>query len=126
MSIWIPNLTPSFSPSEMACKCGKCDGLAPMDHDFMVKLQAMRDQLGPLHITSGFRCSEHPDERLKAKPGAHAQGLGADVSLIGAASRHTFLKTAFEVGMQGIGIAKGFVHVDGGHKHMPRPALWTY
>jgi uncharacterized protein YcbK (DUF882 family) len=126
MSIWISSFTPSFEPDEMACKCGNCDGLAPMDHDFMLKLQAMRDQFGPLHITSGYRCPNHKAERHKPNPGSHAQGLASDIALHGAGPRHNLIRVAFAVGMQGIGVAKTFIHVDGGHHHSSRPALWRY
>ncbi len=126
MSYWQPELTPSFSPSEMACKCGKCGGIADMDHFFMLSLQAMRDDIGPLTVTSGFRCPEHPEEKRKDKVGSHGQGLAADLKSSGGKRRFEIIQSAIKHGMIGIGVANSFIHVDGGHKHAGRPATWKY
>jgi len=123
---WNPADTPSFSREEMACKCGHCDGRADMDADFMAKLQAMRDRSGPLAVTSGFRCPQHPEERKKSSPGSHAQGKAADLSVLAGAKRYVILNLAFEVGMRGVGIGETFIHLDSGHDHAPRPAVWRY
>ena len=44
--------TPNFSRSKMACRCG-C-GRDEMDQEFMRMLQALRDEIGPMPVTSGF------------------------------------------------------------------------
>jgi uncharacterized protein YcbK (DUF882 family) len=126
MSDWNPQETPSFTPSEMGCKCGKCDGEAKMSHPFMIKLQAMRDAYGPMTITSGYRCPEHPEEKRKEKVGAHGQGRAADIAVGSSKERFNIMAMGVHVGMQGIGVARSFVHVDDGHKHAPRPACWKY
>jgi len=126
MRNWRPEETPSFTPSEMACKCGKCGGVADMDHDFMTKLQMMRNLLGPLEITSGYRCPSHPDEIRKPAPGAHAQGKAADILAKGAAHRFRLISGAVNVGMVGLGVAKSFIHVDSGNDNVDRPASWSY
>ena len=124
--MWNPKLTPSFSVAEMACKCGQCDGLHDMDHDFMLTLQAMRDRIGPMPVVSGFRCPLHPDEAKKDKPGSHAQGRAADIRCVDSLTRFTLVRVGIELGMVGIGIARTFVHLDNGHAHSPRPAIWEY
>lgn len=126
MTDWNPQLTPSFSPSEMTCRCGRCNGEAKMDHEFMLKLQAVRDAVGPIAIISGYRCSEHPTEKRKANPGAHAQGRAADIGTSNAGQRFKILEAALKSGMIGVGTAKRFIHVDDGHAHATRPAMWSY
>lgn len=126
MSAWDPDLTPSFKPEEMACRCGRCIGHALMHARFMQRLQAMRDRVGPIVVTSGYRCPDHPAERRKEKPGAHAQGRAADLLCRDAGPRFRLIEAALAVGMTGIGVASGFIHVDDRHAHMPRPAFWRY
>ena len=126
MTEWNPELTPNFSKTEMACKCRRCDSLCDMSHEFMMKLQAMRDTLGPMKITSGFRCPDHPVEREKSKPGSHAQGTAADISIRGGLDRYRTDRAAQGVGMVGFGVGENFFHVDDGHLHAARPAMWSY
>jgi len=97
-----------------------------MDHEFMLKLQALRDALGPISITSGYRCAEHPEEKRKDNPGAHSQGKAADIKISGGEQRFRVISTAMNCGMIGIGVANSFIHVDDGHAHAARPATWKY
>ena len=54
---------PNFSRIEFACShTGECD----MDAEFMDALQELRNQFGPMRITSGYRSPEHPIEKRKA------------------------------------------------------------
>ena len=125
---WNPEDTPNFPKHEMACKCGKCGGLADMNPEFMTKLQMMRNLIGPLSINSGFRCAMHPEEVKKGKPGAHSVGRAADIKAANGQQRFKILEAAFAVGMKGIGVANGYIHVDDGHPdpNIPRPTQWKY
>ena len=126
MSNWNNLQTPSFAISEMACKCGKCGGLALMDHEFMLKLQDMRHSLGrPMVIASGYRCRQHPVEARKSAPGAHARGMAADIQVRGGAERLEMMMVGLECGMRSFGVAKGFVHVDTSD-HRGADMLWSY
>ncbi|MBL4820176.1 MAG: DUF882 domain-containing protein [Gammaproteobacteria bacterium] len=124
MSDWNPETTPNFSLQEMCCKCGKCGGQCEMKQSHMSRLQGMRNILGPLRVTSGYRCPQHPEEQKKATPGAHAQGTATDLQTSNSGSRFKYVQAAVKVGMQGIGLYTNFVHVDSGHETMARPALW--
>lgn len=124
--LWIPSTTPNFSPSEMACKCGKCGGRHDMRYDFMIALQYIRDEYGPMTVTSGFRCPLHPAEKKKNNPGSHAQGRAADIYCTGAGDRFRIIQLALKHKMQGIGFSEDFIHLDNGHDHMARPAFWDY
>ncbi|WP_417448344.1 D-Ala-D-Ala carboxypeptidase family metallohydrolase [Idiomarina abyssalis] len=125
---WNPADTPNFSTKEMACKCGKCGGKSEMDPEFMARLQRLRDLLGPLSINSGYRCPQHPEEIKKARPGAHSTGHAADIKANNGAHRFKILEAAFAVGMKGIGVANGYIHVDDGHPdpNVSRPTQWKY
>ena len=117
------SLYPNFGPEEFRCRCG-C-GRSDMNPEFMDKLQDLRNQVGPLKVTSGFRCPNHPVERKKKRPGAHSAGTAADVQPI-KSDRYSLLKLAFEKDFEGIGVAKSFIHLDTGHPFASRPALWGY
>jgi len=126
VTIWNPNSTPNFSQAEMACTCGQCAGLSDMDGHFMLKLQVLRSEIGlPFHMLSAFRCPLHPKERGKSRPGSHAAGLAADI-LAGGPLQYEIIARARRLGLVGIGIAKSFIHVDGGHPWAYRPTVWTY
>ena len=114
---------PNFSASEFSCKCG-C-GLADMKPEFMAKLQELRNQVGELEITSGFRCRNHPVENNKKRPGAHSAGLAADIIPL-KSRRYDLLTTISDMRFKGIGVAKTFIHIDEGHPYAYRPASWSY
>ena len=119
-------LYPNFSASEFNCShCGKNE----MTPEFLSKLQALRMAYGaPMRITSGYRCSEHPIEAKKMKPGAHASGCACDVAVDGQQA-HRLLKLAFELGFTGIGVNQKtsgrFIHLDT-LTEAPRPNVWSY
>ena len=108
-------ITPNFSRSEMACRCG-C-GLDEMDQEFMRMLQALRDEIVPMPVTSGFRCDAHNNEVSTVKNGPHTLAKAADILISGERAMQLFEK-ARQIGFSGIGLnQKGhhhrrFVHVD--------------
>jgi len=116
---------PNFSQSEFACShTGECD----MDPEFMSALQALRDQFGPMQISSGYRAPSHPIEARKAKPGTHSTGKAADISV----SRGDAVKllrlammdgrfTGFGIQQKGAG---RFIHLDSTTTN--RPTIWSY
>jgi uncharacterized protein YcbK (DUF882 family) len=119
-------LYPNFSEWEFRCShCGRME----MRPEFLERLQMLRVAYGrPMPITSGYRCPEHPIEKAKATPGAHASGCAADVGVHGAAA-HELLRLAFHFGFPGIGVHqrgdKRFIHLDTltGEN---RPTVWSY
>ena len=74
-------ITPNFSRAEMSCRCG-C-GLDHKDDQFMKMLQQLRNQLGPLPVTSGVRCEKHNHESGGYPKSAHLQSKGADIRIFG-------------------------------------------
>lgn len=122
---------PNFTLDEFACNCGCGDnGIMPR---FVDELQTIRTLIQqPFIITSGYRCSNHPIEAAKQRPGTHALGLAADIAashmLARAIARRAFADLIFT----GIGIkqhgAGRYIHLDMAVSDPPRvrPALWTY
>ena len=93
--------------------------------DFLQKLDALREVCGfPFIITSGYRSPSHSIEAAKATgPGTHAQGIAADIKVVGGAQRMAIIRNASIMGFNGIGVAKGFVHVD---TRETTPVAWKY
>lgn len=123
-------MTPHFSDSELACKCG-C-GMLPQP-DFMDKIERVRVKYGkPMLVTSGARCPAHnAEESSTGLDGPHTTGRALDVAASGADALKLILLAVAE-GITGIGVSqKGnsrFLHFDdlpGDAKH-PRPFIWSY
>jgi zinc D-Ala-D-Ala carboxypeptidase len=92
--------------------------------DFLQKLDALREVCGfPFIITSGYRSPNHSIEAKKVKPGTHAQGIAADIKVVGGAQRMAIIRNASIMGFNGIGVAKSFVHVD---TRETTPVAWKY
>ena len=118
-----------FTEDEM--KCTHC-GSYEMDHDFMQKLDQLREDMGfPLPINSAYRCSEHPIEAAKESPGAHCSGKAVDIRVRGEEA-YRVIEGALELKFKGIGISqKGdgrFIHLDDieNAEGRPRPWIWSY
>lgn len=119
----------NFSPKEFSCShCGANE----MRVEFMDRLQNLRNAFNkPMSVSSGYRCPRHPIEAAKAKPGAHASGMAADI-LVHGADAHRLLQLALELGFTGVGVQqKGmgrFLHLDTlpNSSDTPRPTVWSY
>jgi len=127
---WPKDRWPNFSFSELACReTGEC----VVDEVLVDCLQRLRDKVGPVTVTSGYRSSVHSVERAKERPGTHAMGLAVDVACAGKEA-FAVLQTALDVGFTGIGVSqKGenrFLHLDI-VTHLDdfpatRPSVWSY
>lgn len=115
------NLVKFFKISEFDCQYS---GKNEMNPDFLEMLDHLRSLCGfPFVITSGYRDPSHPIEARKDRPGTHAKGIAADIAIYDGAARHIILKEAINMGFNGIGVAKSFIHVDG---RAGAPVIWTY
>ena len=138
-----------FSEKELACS--HC-GVAAMNQDFLTALDSLRELYGPLIVTSGYRCPEHPIEKAKSSgPGAHSTGRAVDLAVsrgdayrllsyifpkpkplyrfIGGGVPDSTLVDYSEPKFTGIGInQKGtsrFIHLDNITDGV-RPTIWSY
>ena len=116
----------NFKPEEL--ECSHCQTL--MIHSGLMNLiQKARDNLGPLSITSGYRCSDHNDKVSSTGPtGPHTTGMAADISVKDSQHRKQLI-TYFANKVTGLGIAKSFIHIDlldSDHGFEMRPNCWVY
>jgi zinc D-Ala-D-Ala carboxypeptidase len=116
-------LYPNFPKSEFDCKHS---GINEMKHEFMTVLQAIRNEYGPMSISSGFRHPTHPIEARKMRPGEHTFGMCADVRCSNGADRYRLITIALKHGITRIGIAKTFVHIGLGAPTVPNNVIWEY
>ena len=68
-----------FSEDELRCQHS---GEYKFDKTVLKILNAIRKEFGPMPVTSGYRCPEHPIEARKDRVGAHTTGKAVDLSLI--------------------------------------------
>ena len=109
--------SPNFTKIELNCKCG-CKTPANIEANLTrlaEQLELLRRHIGlPLQVTSGYRCEEHNRLCGGAPESQHTQGLAADGWVRGktpAQVRDAALRVSlFRMG--GIGLYKGWVHVD--------------
>jgi len=95
-----------------------------MEPSFIKKLDKLREACGfPFYITSGFRSKNHSAEKSKQNPGSHSRGIAADIAVTGGRQRMQIVKQAAALNFTGIGVAKGFVHVD---TRDTNSVLWSY
>jgi len=105
-----------------------------MDEEFMEKLIELRVRMVcPMRVTSHYRGPDHPLEKKKTRPGAHALGRAVDIAINGE-DAYRLIKNAPNFGMTGIGVSqkgahsKRFIHLDDlpGTPKRPRPRIWSY
>lgn len=116
---------PNFKKSEFDCKD---TGENAMTHEFMVKLQLLREKCGfTFVITSGFRSVKHSVEVKKTRGGTHTKGLACDIRANGSQA-YEIVHQALKLGFTGVGVHRGFVHLDIATKKdgFDRPWLWPY
>jgi len=144
-------LSPHFTTGEFACRDGCGFGTRPGDvsEELLRHLEAMRCLADrPLYVVSGARCVTHNAAVGGVRSSAHTRGTATDLAVSGARDRiELILAHVLTVATQtalinpalarelyrsileierGLGIAKGFVHVDVDQVLEPRPGAWSY
>ena len=131
--------SPSGYLSNFMCKCG-CRGFE-MDEDFMDRFQLMRVEFIKEknidiinHISSGYRCKNHPIESKKKNNGMgpHTRGKAVDIKIYGNNANALFYIA--KKYMTGIGMAQRgrnkrsrYIHIDSlNPKEARRPTIWQY
>lgn len=103
-------LTQNFNTSELECKCSypECQE-QKISKVHIEKLQKLRDKLGPLKITSGYRCKKHNDAVGGSPSSRHVKGDATDIQ----ASNYLPIEVADQAeSFDGLGRYKTFTHVD--------------
>ena len=115
----------NFSYDE--CKCSCC-GLVDVSSDLLDLLQEARNELGPLTITSFYRCPSHNDNVSSTGPnGPHTTGKSVDIHVSNSQHRKKLIDY-FTNKVTGLGIAKSFIHIDiiCPEELSNRPNCWLY
>ena len=124
---WDPSWE-NFKPEEF--RCSHCQALN-IHSDIMDLLQVAREEggLGPINITSGYRCGLHNSQVSKTGlSGPHTTGKAVDISVRDSQHRKQLI-TYFAPIVTGLGIAKSFIHIDLLSKEdgfEMRPNCWVY
>lgn len=123
---------PNFSPQELACKGSGSILIVPETLD---RLQMLRDQVGPLAVSSGYRSPAHNNAVSRTgHDGPHTTGRAFDLKVSHGTSFEV-LAIAPGLGFTGIGVrqkgprAGRFIHLDDlGNEDTkgPRPTVWSY
>ncbi len=139
-----------FKEKELACPCCDQNNFSP---DLLETLNRMREMLmAPLFLNSAYRCTQHDlnihltklikkrESRVitfneyeelidievkKQRTSSHIKGLATDLRVNGSNQRFMIVNVAREYGINRIGIAKTFIHVD---KDIDKPQnlIWLY
>ena len=117
------------SDPKLACTCGHTQCHKPMvKQDVLDMVQLVRECINrPMTITSGGRCSKHPNEIHREKPADHQKLQAVDVRCSTSYERGELIKVAIEVGFNAIGIHPKFVHLGCREELIGKPPLiWLY
>jgi uncharacterized protein YcbK (DUF882 family) len=100
-------LTPNFNSQEMDCKCIECS-LTFVDMDHIRRLQELREKIGPIKISSGYRCEKH-NKRVGGSPKSrHLVGDATDIITNYNPAELVKLCQQFT----GLGLYDTFIHLD--------------
>jgi len=111
-----------FSVSEIKCKCG-CGGIV-IDPSFLSVMNSIRSDFNrPIIINRWYSCTAH-DKMLGGK-GNHPTGLAADVRCLHSWTRQQLVSLAGKYGIERIGVASTFLHLDM-VTGAPSPRMWLY
>tara|TARA_X000001388_G_scaffold70915_1_gene60375 strand:- start:1 stop:390 length:390 start_codon:yes stop_codon:yes gene_type:complete len=116
----------NFTPDEFRCSC--CNRLE-ISSDIIDLLQTARNELGPLQITSAYRCPSHNSSvSSTGENGPHTTGMAVDIHVSNSQHRKQLIDY-FATKVTGLGIAKTFIHIDlltYEHGFEMRPNAWKY
>jgi uncharacterized protein YcbK (DUF882 family) len=116
-------LTPNFTLDEFRCPC--CgDVIEVAARALAERLQPVRDNYGPINISSGYRCQKH-NQIVGGRPfSQHLCGLAADIACSGDADRFQLISLLLDYNFKRIGIGKLIIHADIGT--ITGPVIWVY
>jgi len=115
----------NFKLDEFKCSC--C-GLVDINSDLLDLLQIARNSIGPLQITSAYRCPEHNNKvSSTGLSGPHTTGKSVDIHVSNSQHRKQLIDY-FTNKVTGLGIAKTFIHIDilTSDEVPHRPNCWLY
>lgn len=97
-----------------------------MDKEFLSKLDQARSLCDiPFKITSGYRTEAHNLKVNGVSNSSHKKGYAADIHCNNSVSRFIIVNALLKVGLNRIGIADTFIHVDNDPDKVAN-VIWTY
>ena len=97
-----------------------------MDMEFLSKLDQARSLCDiPFRITSGYRSEAHNLKVGGVSNSSHTKGLAADIHCNNSVSRFIIVTALLKAGLNRIGIADTFIHVDNDTDKVAN-VIWTY
>lgn len=116
--------TPEGDPMLYYCPCGACN-TGPTEA-LIEMLDEVRKEAGiPFVITSGPRCEAHNEYVGGSKYSAHIDGDAADIRASDSRARFLIASAAIKCGVNRIGIARSFVHLDVSDDNT-QEVIWLY
>lgn len=103
-------LAKNFHLSEYSCPCSACQ-FVKVDMGHVAKLQKLRDKVGPIHITSAYRCPKHNAEVGGVPNSQHLDGIATDI-YSDTLNATALAKAADDFDGVGLYVSQSFVHVD--------------
>lgn len=129
-------ISENFHLNEFKCRCGKCSMpktvIARIVQLVILVLQPLRDLLGaPIKIVSGYRCRKHNKSIGGVSKSRHIWGDAADITMKHKSPYQVwkacqkFLTKYIPPGPGGLGLYRGFIHVDMRPRTDKIGARWT-
>jgi uncharacterized protein YcbK (DUF882 family) len=106
-------------------KC-KCCGGNQIDPRVVALHRAIeQDVLESVTVNSGYRCEKRNKKEGGSPTSSHVKGLAWDVDVSGSTMRYRIVKAALKLGIDRIGIGKGYIHLDIDRQKDHR-VIWLY
>ena len=97
-----------------------------MDKDFLNLLDLAREKFDkPIRINSGFRSEQHNKKVGGTESSSHLKGLAVDIACKKSRDRFELINIFLDLGINRIGIANNFIHIDVDPNKSPN-VIWTY
>ncbi len=106
-------LTKHFAWDEISCRCCQTVRVIPRLFDHMERLQKLREEVGPIRVTSGYRCLVH-NQRVGGAPDSQHRWIATDIQPLNVplAQVYELVQSEDLFGLGGIGRYDDFLHLD--------------
>lgn len=115
----VPDYFPDFEFEMCTPACRK----SQMSERFLLRLNSARHMAGvPFLLNSAFREVDYEKAHGRSGKGFHTKGRAVDIRCLDSECRWRIINAATACGLNGIGIAKTFIHLD----DRDVPKIWLY